>query len=296
MSELYDKTLPRWLNYCKAMIETNDLDPVYNGLAGAIANNSISTVDFSNFLVSFSLLYSMEESCKIVHQSIRPDQFWDYLIENYPNMKRGKARRYFRGEQGMTCLLYLKDNYRNPSEFISAMYDPDYANVVKNFSSVPAFGNYHTWKWLDFFERVINMECNITLDYACKVLPSEPVKGAKLVSEEVWPGEEFDLKRTLSYMISECNKIGLMAPPYKDRPINVQEIETCLCGIVHMYKGLQNDYIGKDLKEKYHEVYNVGESAKWLICHMPEPLPHGTSFNDPVFKSHSNNSFSLLDL
>lgn len=296
MSELYDKSLPRWLNYCKAMVETNDLDPVYAGMHGALHSGEITKEQFDNFIVSFALFYSLGESCKIVELNLPTDQLWQYLIDGYETLKRGRARRFFREKKGMRCLDHLVANFKSSSEFIETMYRKDYPDMVKAFDTVPSFGPYFTWKWLDIYDRVYEMECNITLDYAVQNLPGAPIKGAKLVAEEIWPGEEFDLKRTLAHMLDECHKLGLKAPPHYDRLVNIQEIETCLCGIVHMYKGVQNDYIGKDLKDKYHEVYNVGKSAKWLLDHMPKPLPHGVTFSDPEFKAVSNNSFSLLDL
>lgn len=297
MADLYQPLLPRWLNYCHAMVTTLDLDPVYSGMRGAFLSQEITRDQFDNFMVSFALLYSLEESCKIVEMNLPTNELWKYLIDNYETLKRGRARRFFREKKGMNCLNYLVEHFETSTQFIEEMYDPCYEKMAEKFAKVPSFGPYFTWKWLDLYDRVYGMECKITLDYAVQNLPGAPIKGAKLVSSELWPEDEFDLKRVLQHMIQECQRVGLMAPPSLDRLVDIQEIETCLCGIVHMYKGTHVDKIGKDLRSKYEEVYKVGKTAGWLLKHMPRPLPHDIEFNDPYLKvQDSSSSFNLLDL
>ncbi|AXF41378.1 hypothetical protein SHAb15599_00007 [Acinetobacter phage SH-Ab 15599] len=289
--EMYDLTLPRWLNYCKAMVEVKDVDPVYDGLTGA--KEEIGHEQLCNFLVSFSLFYSMEESCKIVSNKIPTVLMWDFMIEHYKYMKRGKARRYFRGQAGLDCLHYLKTHFVSPVQFVELMYAPDYKGIMRNFEPVPAFGGYHTWKWLDFYERVLGKPVELDYELGAKVLPSEPTKGARLVHLEMCPHKPFDLESILRYMVNECRELGLKAPPYDGRLVGIQEIETMLCGIVHMYKGKHVDYIGKDVAEKYLDVERIGEADNdWLLKHMPQPMSKELTFTDPYF----NNTFSLMDI
>ena len=172
---VYDKNLPRWLNYTKSFVETNDLDPVYVGVNSAMRSGVLSKEQAHNFLLVMSTFYSIGEACRVVALDIEGKDIWDYLIDNYATLKRGRGRRHFRGQQGTTCLSYLKANYGSPSDFVEHHHKPTYEAICKSFVKVPNFGPYHVWKWLDFFERILEMPVQVDLHHALSVLPSEPL-------------------------------------------------------------------------------------------------------------------------
>lgn len=289
---MYNHTLPRWLNYLSALVTSNDLDPVYVGVNSAISNGDLSAEQSRIFLTMMSLFYSIEESCKVVHLGIQSNDLWDYAIDNYATLKRGTERRYFRGDQGMKCLDYLKANYKGANEFVLENYAPDYETLSSNLNKIPAFGPYHIWKWLDFYERVLNMPVKHEWKHILKVMPSEPIKGARMVSEELWPTEPFSLERVVRHMIEESIVYGVKAPPNKDRHINIQEVETALCGIYHIYKGV--DWVGKDVNEKYDAVAEVGDAGLFLLKNMP-PKVSRDYLVDPTFRRQdSTNSLEFL--
>lgn len=279
----YDPSLPRWLNYARSFVLTNDLDPVYVGVNSAIKAKAISLEEAHNFLAVMSTFYSISEACKVVTLGVDGNKVWNYCLDNYSTMKRGTERRHFRGEQGLRCLNYLKANYESPTDFVQKHHKPTYAEVFKNFEKVPNFGPYHVWKWLDFFDRILGLPVAVDLDFALSVMPSEPVHGAKLVSMEVF-GEDRPLKEVISYMLKECHGENIMAPPNHDRLVGVQEIETMLCMIKHCYNG--TDHLGKDVRDKYESVKSLGADGAWLLPHMPKPIPR-VDFLDPIFTGAS---------
>lgn len=279
MSIVYDKNIPRWLNYTKSFIETNDLDPVYVGVNSAIRSGVLTKEQAHNFLLVMSTFYSIGEACKVVTLGIEGKDIWAYLIDNYATLKRGTGRRHFRGEQGLRCLSYLKANYGTPSDFVEHHHRPTYKGICEGFDKVPNFGPYHVWKWLDFFDRILELPVQVDLDHALSVLPSEPAAGAELVSKEMF-GEILSTDVIVKYMLEECHRLNLRAPPNHDRLINVQEIETALCGIKHCYHG--TDFLGKDVTDKYESIKSLGKDGAWLLPHMPKPSFH-PDFLDPTF-------------
>lgn len=290
---MYDTTIPRWLNYSKAFIDINDLDPVYVAVHGAYENKELDFDQACNFLTMMSTFYSIGESCTLVHLNIPSNQVWDYMLENYTTLKRGTERRYFRGEQGLRCLNYLKEHYKTPQEFVMDNYRPTYVEVCEQFARIPAFGPYHIWKWLDFYDRILGLPVQVEFNHAMKVIPAEPIKGAKKVSMEVW-GEDRGLIPTVEHMFKVMRDRGMTAPPMHDRLVDVQEIETCLCMINHMYAGQHIDYVGKDLLDKYESVKAVGVAGEFLLKYLPKPVPKNYMV-DP-FLSADQNTNNLLEL
>jgi hypothetical protein len=63
---------------------------------------------------------------------------------------------------------------------------------------------------------------------------------------------------------------GFSAPPRHDRPVGVQEVETCLC----KYKSYVNGHypIGKDSRELRHALTGWGSKADQLRAFVPGVL------------------------
>lgn len=222
--------------------------------------------------MAMSLYYHIGLSCQIADSST-DDDFWDVMQANYEGSKRGTERRYFRGVQGQKCLDYLRANYKNPTEFWENTYRPKYSELMKAFDPVPAFGPYFVWKAGDFYDRILGM--SVEPDTCVIHLPGEPLKGMELVrSEMISLGREefksFTTEQMFSYMQTELNEIGLMAPPLMDRLIDIREIETAMCMRAHYHNG--SDYVGKDLLDKYESLNGYGETASIIQSHIPKPV------------------------
>lgn len=259
----YDKNKPFWLNHAIATITTDDLDPVYVGLFKSRGELGESIVH--RFLAAMSVFYHIGFCCEIAAKTT-DENFWDYLLANFEGTKRGTERRYFRGEQGLNCLKYLKNNFKTPTDFVLGLYRRKYSGLMDSFKEVPAFGPYFIWKMQDFYDRILGME--VEPDTCIKHLPAEPIKGMKLVQSEMGL-ESYTTAQMFEYMESNLNHIA--APPNPSRMIDIREIETCMCMLKHYYNG--SDYVGKDLKDKQDCLVGYGEVADVILKNMPVAIP-----------------------
>jgi hypothetical protein len=254
-----------------ATIITDDLDPVYVGVQRSI--KELGEKRTHRFLAAMVLYYHIGLACQIADTST-DETFWDVMFQNYEGTKRGTERRYFRGEQGLRCLNYLKATYKTPTDFLTSVYRSKYSELMKAFDPVPAFGPYFVWKVQDFFDRILGM--SVEPDTCVIHLPGEPLKGMELVrSEMISLGREefksFTTEQMFSYMQAELNEIGLMAPPLMDRLIDIREVETAMCMLKHYHNG--SDYVGKDLLDKFESLNGYGETAEIIQSNIPKPVP-----------------------
>lgn len=268
----YDQSRPFWFNHAKAIIQINDLDPVYEAAHKSIPHLGVEKMN--RFLVGMSLFYHIGHAAKLADMSTE-DDFWKCLQDNYHGTPRGTERRYFRGAQGKVCLDYLQKHFSGPSDFIHRMYRPNYKDMVKAFQPVPAFGEYHIWKWLDFYERILGMP--IDAEGCFQFVPKEPQKGAMIVAQQLgikWEGDDKEmLARVMTLMINELRDDGVMAPPMRDRLIGISEVETSLCMHAHYVNG--SDYVGKDLLDKHTALSNYGGMAVELKKNLPPLVDRG---------------------
>lgn len=261
----YDPDLPFWLNHAKATIISDDLDPVYVGVQKAQAE--LGEKKTHRFLAAMVLYYHIGLACQITDNST-DENFWDVMFENYEGTKRGTERRYFRGEQGLRSLNYLKATYKTPTDFLMGLYRPKYSQLMKAFEPVPAFGPYFVWKIQDFYDRILGMP--VAPDTCIEHLPGEPLKGMELVRKEMGH-DDYTVKEMFDYMEAAIHLEGAIpAPPLKDRPVDIREIETCMCMLKHYYNG--SDYVGKDLLDKYESLTGWGETASVIQSHIPKPV------------------------
>jgi hypothetical protein len=191
--------------------------------------------------------------------------YWDLLKKaaqgsgkDYP---RSAERRHFRGAAAVKCVNYLAGNFPSPMSALSYLSHPtvrtSFTEVAARTMSWPLFGPWVAFKVADMLERV----WRYPVDFSdCHLgIYAEPAAAAKLVNP----------KATL---VETCNWLqeklaDMMAPPGNDRPIGIQEVETCLC----KWKSHMNGHypIGKDTAELCHGMAGWGELSERLRGLLP---------------------------
>jgi hypothetical protein len=272
----YERKLPFWVNFSLATMNTDELDPVYVAARNAIP--ILGREHVCRFLMGMSLYYDMGVACDLADRSTE-DTFWDLCFEVYPTAKRGTERRYFRGDAGLTCLQYMRDNFAGPEDFFKKTYRPTYSELLKVFKDIPGYGEYHTWKIWDFYDRILGMPV-ASDESAFKAMPKEPVKGLKLVAAEMNWDDDLDPKIIAQYCVNTLQSMNCLASPAKDRLVHIAEVETNMCGLSHFYKG--TDWVGADIQEKRKQLSGIeGHTASVMLQNLPPEVPRDY-FNPPI--------------
>jgi hypothetical protein len=261
---VYQEGLPFWANYSIAAVECLELDPVYCAVRASIPEIGLDRTH--RFLMAMSLFYNMGTACYIADNTTQ-ETFWDFCIDNYKTLKRGTERRYFHGEQGMRCLNYVKQHYKGPTDFIESNHAPTYKGILANFAKIPAYGNYHTWKFWDFYDRILGMR--VEADESCwKAIPSEPLDGLEKVALEMGMPTD-NLIEVGKYCVKFLQDLKLMSPPDNDRLVHIAEVETDMCMISHHLRG--SDWVGLDLISNHTELTAIDSpTAKVMAKNFPE--------------------------
>lgn len=181
-----------------------------------------------------------------------PSKFWDNALTFVRQPVRGGARRHFRTRVAEEAIGLLRATFPNVREFFKSV-PPVYAAANRFITSLPQFGPFSAFKIADMAERT----CGVPVDFSAvgmSGLSEFPRRGLKLAAEYL--GEpEADVFSALLY-----RDWPLLAPPHRDRPMNVQEIETCLCNYGHS-KWHEPGYEGAELKKMLAPGYGwVGDA------------------------------------
>lgn len=139
---------------------------------------------------------------------------------------RGGARRHFRAKAAEDAVDYMRVEFSNLSTFFNKMPN-SYYSARDYICSVPQFGAFSAFKIADMAERT----CNCTVDFSktgYSDLAKYPRRGLTLAAEYLKTKDE---KGLLDSLLGY--KWCRLAPPHRDRPMNLQEIETCLCNYGH---------------------------------------------------------------
>lgn len=278
----------------KRLIETEDLDPVYTMLAGA----KLPKTQLKRWCLAYWMFYHVGVASKASEYSNK--EYWDFCREwaGAPSSARGTERRHFRGPKAPAAVSWLEAKYDTPEKVLDGLWEGwgpvgssiGYAHVVKIVKTWPMFGPWIAFKIADMVDRVLNVPVDFS---SCELdIFEDPLKGGTLVhmlvsrkgctvldALEVWERSSrtdklASLRWSLDYLGRKTQLGALKAPPFQDRLINVQELETVLC----KYKShLNGRYpIGKDTLEILHALKATEcATAKKLIKHLPEGRQHG---------------------
>jgi hypothetical protein len=243
-----------------ALIETQDLDPVYVAIAGA----GLPKARVKRLLLAYSCLYHLGAAAYI--SNFTTEDFWQELYKAAVNKDllwpRGSERRHWRGKASLSCVDWLHSHFLTPEHAVDSWSQIPLEEecpcageaiscqqVFDNVQQFPLYGPWIAFKVADLLERVLE----IPVDFSQFELGvySEPRKGAALALTGDTEAKITD--RELNQVVTALlrSPLGRMkAPPGRDRSINVQEIETVLC----KYKSHCGGHyeLGKDTREIAH--------------------------------------------
>ena len=222
------------------LLTKNELDPVYVALT---SNAHWSDSQLRRWLVAYWCFYN----CGFASYAseFEGDDFWRLLAIAAENTTpaptgdrwpRGRERRHFRGQQGIKAIAELAKQYEKKPE---AMVDyitagaPVYTAVAGRVKEHRGFGDWISFKVCDMTDRVMKIHVDFT--EAAVFMFKDPVKAALMfwrdtqkLPENAKPKDQtwviHKVVETLSDHFSE-----FLAPPFYDRPVGLQEIETILC-------------------------------------------------------------------
>lgn len=241
------------VTFGRALIDTQDLDPIYTMLY----NSGLEKPFLKRWMLAYWCFYHAGVACKIASAE---DWYKEAKsgLSGPDKFPRGKERRHFRGDASVKSLAYLEKHYPNPEDAVDYLCRSNtYKGVEKRISKWYLFGPWISFKAGDMLERVLGHP--VHFDINDLEFYKEPAEGAKLLDPIA------SLKTVVTNLISVFS--DRKAPPAFDRPIGVQETESCLCKWKsHMHGRYQ---VGDDIREIRHGMLGWGDLAEKMRNHLP---------------------------
>lgn len=249
---------PNFLSFSKQLIETEDLDPTYVFLYKAKQQGILDTPQLKRWLMAYWLTYHSGVCSKLC--LLEGVDFWNCLLENQKKWPRGTERRHFRGESAVNALCWFRVALPKPEGGVDYLGSGDYCKVARRVMSWPLFGPWIAFKAADMLERVLD----VPIDFSgCDLsMYKSPLEAANRLD----PGG--NVKGVVSRTIKELS--NYKAPPSYNRPIQLSEVESCLCKHGSHLKGQYP--IGKDTIEIRHHLQGWGPLAERLSQCLPNNL------------------------
>lgn len=206
-----------WQKFGRRLFEEEDADPGYMLLARA----DMTPSQKMRFMAAWVTYYHPGIAARA--SEFRGPMFWAYLYSRYKDAPRASERRHFRGDQGMRALKQWSTVWQKmPEGLVLHMRGRTYFDVRVKAKTVPQIGPYFIWKFADVQDRVFRFPCDFT--GAAPFSPKVPQEGAQIIG---LPGDT--VEQTYAMISHNLNRHGLLAPPWYDRPMNMQEAETVCC-------------------------------------------------------------------
>ena len=270
------------------LIESGDLDPVYIALPKAMDN----TAQMYRWLIAYWCFYH----CGVAsHMSEHEgNAFWTEMLRAAHNSleapvggrwPRGHERRHARGDQGVKMVTHLRQLYgRLPEKMVEDMVDlcqggVEFSVISRHVRQHTLFGPWIAFKVGDMLERVL--ECPVSFVNADVFMFKDPVKATLMMwrdkyglPETARPKDELHvIREAVDYLKHEFRELS--APPNRDRPVDLQEVETVLC----KWKSSMNGHYGpyNDINEITAGLEGWGETAMAFRAAMP---PGGNSWEE----------------
>lgn len=221
---------------------------------------------------------------------------------------RSAERRHFRGKQATVAVAELRQRAKRMPGGSAGLVDwlvwmdgkdmtdhyavVSFDNVAARVSELRGFGPWITFKIADMADRVMRRPVSFE-DVSLDIYKDPRQGGALLFYESIMNGEEpswdkwdrskledsgynlrpwdypishEEFEATMKKWIKHFRKFK--APPFDDRPVNVQEVETIFCKYKSYRKGHYEP--GKDTIENYHGLHGWGD----LATKLREPIEY----------------------
>jgi hypothetical protein len=244
----------------EALLRSGDLDPIYIMLTGAKLEEPV----LKRWMLAYWCFYHAGVASTI---ATAPDFYSTFERAVSFKWPRGTERRHFRGKACDKTLEFFRREYPNPESAVDFVRAPTFAEVSERAQLWPLFGPWISFKVADMLDRV--MGWRVDFSQCALGIYSEPAAGAAIVAQQrgitgLQPGVE-----TTSKIVDVLTRefAHHYAPPFGDRTVNVQEVETILC----KYKSHLNGHypVGKDTREIKHALAGWGPLADKLKGHLP---------------------------
>lgn len=251
------KTIHNWREFAQVMVETNELDPTYPVVKELLHTNSNSWK--GRFLVHYLWFYNLKAAIHAANVTT-DDSFWDRcrLDAAGEYVKRGGARRHFRGRNAEVAINVMEKKHPVPWEAIKLLhrsrYREMYQNITRHYKGAQ-LGPYYIWKMMDWYDICLDWDVSITLDDAVKYIPDVPREAAAAFMPYG------DFKQVLMVMLDFVNQF-----PHPVKPgvrCGLSEVETILCGLNASF-GKGKLAIGADIDKQYAILADYPELQKHL--------------------------------
>jgi hypothetical protein len=254
------KKINNFRDFMAVDIATGDSDPVY--WAVTAARHKWGYPWATRFSVAMLAYYHTGVAAQAAEYE--GEEFWDYLIHNFPHLPRGAARRHLRGSPGLGALKCMESLSPNPDKFFE-QFPQIYAGVRATCEKrLAQFGPYFQLKVCDFMDRCLTMPIR---DYRglAKNLPGEPAKAL----DAMFPNCKVEY--AFNGLCEEAATWNILAAPLFDRPAGPAEVETSLCG--WKTTGWKGNWFGADIIDKRQALAGYGDKALEMIGMMPPAIP-----------------------
>lgn len=168
----------------------------------------------------------------------------------------------------MNAVAELQGRYRHPEQAVETMCaGSTFQRVSNTVQGHRGFGPWIAFKIADMSERVLRR--GTSFDDCELGIYKDPRQGLALVRHGDWqaPITAEEVRETVAKAVAQFRRNRLRAPPYNDRLVNVQEVETIACKYKSYVKG--HYYVGKDISEVRHALQGWGD----LACQLQQGLP-----------------------
>lgn len=252
-----DHLEPKYLeieNFGRQLIVTGDLDPVYVALQALQGDRA----QLARWLVAYWCFYHTGSACYL--SELEGEEFWGNMWDAARNTTqaptgdrwpRAAERRHFRGKAAMDAVSALQERWSEPEDIVHWLAGGDdgpgldgepFKLVYERALTLRNFGPWISFKIADMLDRCFGQR--VLFDGAAIFMFKDPAAAVDLLWEsrggmvkapvitlnsvKVKPLlAEKRRDKVVAHLQHEFR--DLMAPPLRDRPVNIQEIETVLC-------------------------------------------------------------------
>nr|QIG67109.1 hypothetical protein EVB34_004 [Rhizobium phage RHph_TM26] len=254
-----DDLIENPVEWGRQLILTEDHDPLYSGLAGWNVPGS----RLRRFLLTYWCCYSVGASWFISSRS--GTRYWDLLQRAAENVRgpsefgygfdrwpRAHERRHWRGQKCVDSVLWLRATFRHPEEAVISLEALTHMiHVQEEIDHWPQFGPWIGFKIADMMERVLGRP--VEFPTAIVSMYKDPKEGAVMMA----PYLGLDTPQEVTeHLLEEYGYMDAPGSTNRQRPCNVQEVETVLCKWKSARKG--NYWIGCDTASHRKELTEWG--------------------------------------
>ena len=268
------------------LITSGDLDPVYIALHRLMKDGTWPIAQTHRWLVAYWCFYHCGFASYVSGSRI---PFWRTMREAAHNetlappsgrWPRGSERRHARGKQGIAMVDDLVAHYINATQMVkfiatnpSSIDAHDFSTIADRVKTHTLFGPWISFKVADMVDRVLDIP--VDFDQAAVFMFKDPMKAAEMLfcqrarlDYKLVKAVRFDVGEVVSYL--EKTFSDLKAPPFNDRPIGLQEVETVLC----KWKSHMNGHypLNNDIDEINEGLKGWGKAAEEFAAAMPEAV------------------------